>query len=1232
MADPLRVLYVDDEPGLLDIGKLFLEREGTFAVDTLTSARQALEQMKTERYDAIISDYQMPEMDGIAFLKQLKASGNTTPFIIFTGRGREEVVVEALNSGADFYLQKGGEPKSQFAELAHKIQTAVARKRTEKRAKDTERRLYDIINFLPDATFAIDMEGTVIAWNRAMEEMTGAKSSEIVGKDNYEYGLAFYNERRPMLIDLVLAPDTQFEKDKYLYTSHDSTILTAETTLEKPDGHRIHLWGKASLLFDESGNLTGAIESIRDITDRVKAEKTVQESEAKFKTLFESAGDAIFIMDHNVFLDCNKRAEEMYCRSRDQMIGQSPAEFSPEHQPDRQPSAEMMKGKINAAFSGENRFFEWTHIHPDGTPFIVEVSLNRFMVRDIWYLQAIIRDITDRKQNENQTALLSTLTEKLLGTRSLKEQLALVCESCVTIFEADFARIWLIKDADHCERGCRHASVTVGPEVCRNRTHCLHLMVSSGRYTHIDGGHRRVPFGCYKIGRVASGEEPFFITNDVVHDPRVHDHTWAQSLGLVSFAGFRLLSVDNKPVGVLALFKKREILPREEKLLVDLANTLSQVIISGLAEEELLKKNEELSASYEQIAAGEEELRENLDEITRAEAALRESEEQSRTLLSTMPDIVMVHQEGIIVYANQTAIEKTGFSEEELIGSHLLDNVVPEFRDSILRNMAQRAAGEPVGDYEVDMIHKSGALRHVIVRTSPLVFNRIPSVVMILIDITERKQEEVALRESENLYRTIFETTGAATIIIENDTTITRANAGFAALSGFPLDELEGKKSWTEFVVPEDLEQMKQYHHDRRNDPSGEIRVYEFRFVNREGEIRHCINNVSVIPGTTRSVASVVDITERKRAENELETKHDEIRAAYEQLTAQEEELRAQYDMLALTEAEWESTFNAISDWITMITPDGRILRTNKAAESLFGESTGQVLGLNCFELVHGAECLNDDCPRKRMLVSKKREITEIPMREGNGWLQVTVDPILNSAGEVISAVHIVRDISERMRSQKAMVQAKKKLNLLNYVTFSDIQNMIFSLSGYQHLAKEMVKEGAAGTIIGKQDEILQKISHSLKFAQSFQDLGLKPPRWQNVNQVFLLAISHLDFLRIHHTVQLDGLEVFADPLLEQVFQILADNTLTHGKTATHVTLRYAEGPESVTLFFEDDGAGIPADAKEKIFLPDFQKKKGVGLFLAREILDITGITIRETGEPGKGARFEMAVPKGAWK
>jgi PAS domain S-box-containing protein len=838
MADKLRVLYVDDEPGLLDIGKLFLERGGTFAVDTLTSAVVALEQLKTERYDAIISDYQMPEMDGISFLKQLKALGNKTPFIIFTGRGREEVVIEALNNGADFYIQKGGEPKSQFAELAHKIKTAVGRKQADDALKDSEQRLTDITNFLPDATFAIDTSGCVIAWNKAIEEMTGVPARDILGKGNYEYSVPFYGERRPILIDLVSIPNEELTRGRYSNIKKEGGLLTAETSLPHPMGRYSILMGKASRLYNRKGIVTGAIESIRDITeqklaseklteaslrykaliaasntgawenhrdsgflwcspeyfsmlgrdindfdlsgarnieqtwtnllhpeDRERAsrhfenylsnpqgmyeqnfrmlhkdghwvwiwsrgktvldasgkptsitvgthidvtdrkrseeellkkneelsasyeqitaaeeelranlgeltrqETELRESEEKFKTLFESAGDAIIIMDRHVFLDCNRKTEEIYRRTHDQIIGHSPLEFSPEHQPDGQLSAHKVIEKINAAHSGENRFFEWTHIHPDGTPFIVEVSLNRFMVKDTYYLQAIVRDITDRKQNETQTALLSTLKEKLLGIRSLKEQLTLVSESCVTIFDADFARIWLIKDADLCEKGCRHATVTVGPEVCRNRSHCLHLMVSSGRYTHIDGGHQRVPFGCYKIGRVASGEEPFFITNDVVHDPQVHDHNWAQSLGLVSFAGFRLLSTDKKPFGVLAFFKKREILPREEKLLVDLANTLSQVIISGLAEEELLKKNEELIASYEQIAATEEELRANLGELTRQEQMLKENEERYRQFFKTTLDSVFITTpDGQWVDCNDSLVETFGYGSRNEI-------------------------------------------------------------------------------------------------------------------------------------------------------------------------------------------------------------------------------------------------------------------------------------------------------------------------------------------------------------------------------------------------------------------------------------------------------------------------------------------------------------------------------------------------------------------------------------
>lgn len=141
------VLYVDDEPALLEIAKLILEQQGEFTLTTITSAIEALTMMRETGYDAVISDYQMPVMDGIVFLKETRAIFGDLPFILFTGKGREEVVIEAINNGADSYIQKGGDPRSQFAELAHKIRNAVERKRIGDALKQDETRFETLVTF-----------------------------------------------------------------------------------------------------------------------------------------------------------------------------------------------------------------------------------------------------------------------------------------------------------------------------------------------------------------------------------------------------------------------------------------------------------------------------------------------------------------------------------------------------------------------------------------------------------------------------------------------------------------------------------------------------------------------------------------------------------------------------------------------------------------------------------------------------------------------------------------------------------------------------------------------------------------------------------------------------------------------------------------------------------------------------------------------------------------------------
>lgn len=210
----------------------------------------------------------------------------------------------------------------------------------------------------------------------------------------------------------------------------------------------------------------------------------------------------------------------------------------------------------------------------------------------------------EHQRTEQEIRKLSNLKEQLVAPLLTSEKFKIITEGVVNIFGADFARIWMIRDGDLCDEGCIHAKVTEGPHLCLNRSKCLHLMASSGRYTHIDGEHGRVPIGSFKIGRVASGDYKQFITNDVTNDPRVHDHVWARELGLVSFAGYRLLSREGKPVGVLALFSKKKITPDEEGLLEDLASSASNIIMAAMVQESLKKSEERFRAVAESALDG----------------------------------------------------------------------------------------------------------------------------------------------------------------------------------------------------------------------------------------------------------------------------------------------------------------------------------------------------------------------------------------------------------------------------------------------------------------------------------------------------------------------------------------------------------------------------------------------------------------------------------------------------
>ena len=258
----IRILYVDDEPALLELGKIFLERTGNFSVTITEGAPEAVTLLgREESFDAIISDYEMPDMNGLEFLQEIRKNGNTIPFIIFTGRGRESVVIEALNSGADFYLQKGGDPKSQFTELAEKVRYAVARRRSEAALRESEERYRNVVEDQTEFICRFDPDGRICFVNDAYLRHFGFEKEEIIGK-----------KFRPSIHPADKEKVAGFFSS--LTPEHPSGSVTQRVIM--PDGRVIWQNWRTRAIFDSVGTLREFQSVGKDITVQKEAERELQ--------------------------------------------------------------------------------------------------------------------------------------------------------------------------------------------------------------------------------------------------------------------------------------------------------------------------------------------------------------------------------------------------------------------------------------------------------------------------------------------------------------------------------------------------------------------------------------------------------------------------------------------------------------------------------------------------------------------------------------------------------------------------------------------------------------------------------------------------------------------------------------------------------------------------------------------------------------------------------------------
>ncbi|MEI7434756.1 MAG: PAS domain S-box protein [Methanomicrobiales archaeon] len=1137
MPETLRVLYVDDEPALLEMAKLYLEMNGAFSVYTLTSAKIALDQLSTEHYDAIISDYQMPETDGIAFLKQLKASGNTTPFIIFTGKGREEVVIEALNEGADFYLQKGGEPKAQFTELANKIRYAVSRKRAEMDLRESEERYRHVVEDQTEFICRFLPDGTHIFVNEAYCRYFGLKREEIIGT---RFHPTIHPDDRVTVTRLIAS----------LKSEHP--LETLDQRIIMPDGSlRWQRWVDHAI-FHADGSLKEYQSVGRDITDYKCAEEALKESENTLNAVIRGSPIPQFVLDKNHrVIHWNHALEEYSGISANEVIGtdQHWRAFYPEKRPCM--ADLLVEGqieKIKQWYSGKftkSRFVTGAYEATDFFPKIRGGTWLYFTAAPIKDLNGVmigvietLEDITDRKRAED------ALRESEIRFREQHQN------NPLAIFT------WQHRAGDFVLIGINKAAETL----------------TSGRARDY-------------LGKFAS--DLYSSRPEILSELR-------QSFSERAMISSDLISEHFLPgrfIQTTATFAPPDMIMVH----------MEDVTERKQAKEALIKSQSQLAEAMDL-------------------AHMANWEFDVATGLFTFDDrfYALYATTGLAEGGNQMPADVYAKKFLHPDDQYLVANEV--------RKAIQATDPGYISEVEHRIIRKDGEIRNIVVRFG---ITKDKNGVTIKThganqDITERKQVEKLLRESENTFTSIFHGSPVAlTLVSTINGKFVNVNDAFVRATGYSREEAIGTTAEVLGIFADNHE---------REQLAASLRdhhIVEDMEINcriKSGEIHPCLfsSGIILIGGKPHILSTVRDITVRKQVENALKE----------------------------SEEKFRGIFNAVNDGLHIHTIEldgkpGKFIEVNEAACRMLGYSREEMLKQGPLDFVTGYHSRPVDEIIMELFSTGHSVFETEHLKKDGTILPVEINARIVHLHRERVIVSVIRDISRRkelekemefheqelLQFSKSLAAANKKLNLLGSITRHDITNQLMVLMGNIGIIQKKQPDAKNDIYLQKVSAAALRISAMIQFTKEYQQIGVHAPEWQDCRKTVDTAAKEAPLGKIAVKNEITtGTTVLADPLIIKVFYNLMDNAIRYGGKIT--TIRFfieAHGDDQV-IVCEDDGNGIAAEEKEKIFERGFGKNTGLGLALSREILSITGITIKETGEPGKGARFEMVVPKGMYR
>ena len=473
------------------------------------------------------------------------------------------------------------------------------------------------------------------------------------------------------------------------------------------------------------------------------------------------------------------------------------------------------------------------------------------------------------------------------------------------------------------------------------------------------------------------------------------------------------------------------------------------------------------------------------------------------------------------------------------------------------------------------------------------------------------QREQLRLAASEDKFYRAFHTNPVImTVSSIEDGRFLEVNTSFLKILGYSREEVIGKTQ-LEIGLYSDLAQWDVIKNQIKE--TGQVRDIDVKVIAKNHDmVNGSFSAITIdVDGLACLLTVILDITERKKAEEALR--------------------------------ESDERFSVLLQHVPSVavqgySMDGTTQYWNEASERFYGYTADEAIGKNLLDLVVPPEMQEEVRKGMTYMADSGQPIpaSELSLmrKDGTRVAVFSSHAIVKKAGGGIELFCIDIDLTECKLAEDTLLRVNQKLNVLSQLTRQDLTTQIFILNSYI----EMAKKQAAGqdqiiASLRKGMHAIQSLHETIEYSKDYQDMGAKLPKWQNVKLVMLFGLSHVSIGEIQHSIATENLEIYADPLLEKVCQRLFENSMKHGDHVTRIRIWHTVTPEGLTIFFEDDGIGISAEKKEQIFLrSDGPRVTRGSLIFVREILDITGITIRETGEPDTGARFEIIVPKGAYR